>query len=44
MENADERLVNLEAVFSFLDKEIDSETALDGGGGVEGGVEKAERA
>ena len=48
MENADERLVNLEAVFSFLDKEIDyevdSETALNGGGGVEGGVEKAGRA
>ena len=48
MENADEGLVNLEAVFSFQDKEIDSEvdseTALDGGGWVEGGMEKAGRA
>lgn len=37
MENADERSVNLEAIFSFLDKEIysevDSKTALDGGVG-----------
>lgn len=48
MENADEGLVNLEAVFSFQDKEtdseVDSETALDGGGWVEGGMEKAGRA